>query len=54
MRNKAGFWTMIGIAIGTVTGVASKNIQAGIFIGIGTGMLLVILTNLETDRKIRN
>lgn len=54
MINKAGFWTVIGVAIGTVTGVASKNMEAGICIGIGTGMLLMIVTNLEVDRKIRN
>jgi hypothetical protein len=54
MSNKQIFWMAIGIAIGIATGVASKNIHAAIFIGSGAGMLLIILTNLETDKKIRN
>lgn len=54
MKSKTSFWIMIGIAIGTATEVASKNIEAGIFIGAGAAMLLMILTNLEVDRKIRN
>ena len=54
MKNKAGIWAIIGIAIGTATGIASKNLQAAICIGIGTTMLLMIITNLEVDKKIRN
>ena len=54
MNNKAGFWTIVGIAIGMATWIASKNIQAGIFIGAGAAMLLMIVTNLEVDKKIRN
>jgi hypothetical protein len=54
MMNKSSFWIVIGIAIGIATGVASKNIQAGIFIGVGAGMLLLIVTNLEVEKKIRN
>lgn len=52
--NKAGFWTAIGIAIGTAIGIASKNFPAGLFIGAGAAMLLMIVTNLEVDKKIRN
>jgi hypothetical protein len=54
MKNKLSFWSVIGIAIGTATGIASKNFPAGLFIGAGTAMLLMIVTNLEVDRKIRN
>jgi hypothetical protein len=54
MKKKAGFWTVAGIAIGTGISIASKNIPAGLFIGAGTAMLLMIVTNLEVDRKIRN
>jgi hypothetical protein len=54
MKKKAGFWTVTGIAIGTAISIASKNIPAGLFIGAGTAMLLMIVTNLEVDRKIRN
>jgi hypothetical protein len=54
MKNRISFWTTIGIAIGAATGIASKNIHAGFCIGIGAGMLLMIVTNLEVDKKIRN
>jgi hypothetical protein len=54
MKNKAGFWIIIGIAIATATWIVSKNFQAGICLGIGTAMLLMIVTNLEVDKKIRN
>ncbi|MBL7744670.1 MAG: hypothetical protein JNN00_14460 [Chitinophagaceae bacterium] len=54
MKNKAGFWTIIGMATGTAIAIVSKNIPAGLFIGAGTGMLLLIITNLETDKKIQN
>jgi hypothetical protein len=54
MKNKISFWIAIGISIGTATGIVSKNAPAGVCIGIGAGMLLMILTNLEADRKIRN
>lgn len=54
MKNKAGFWTVTGIAIGSIIGIVSKNFAAGLFIGAGTAMLLMIVTNLEVDKKIRN
>lgn len=54
MKRKAGFWTVMGLAIGTATSIASKNIPAGLFIGAGTAMLLMIVANLEVDKKIRN
>jgi hypothetical protein len=54
VKNKLRFWTVIGTGIGVAVGFTSKNIPAGVFIGTGTGMLLMIITNLETDNKIRN
>ncbi|MDP4264897.1 MAG: hypothetical protein Q8941_20380 [Bacteroidota bacterium] len=54
MKNKASFWTVIGISISAAISATSKNIPAGLFIGAGTSMLLMILTNLEADKKIRN
>ncbi|MBL7737922.1 MAG: hypothetical protein JNK14_01800 [Chitinophagaceae bacterium] len=51
MKRKTGFWVIIGTAIGTTTTIASHNILAGLFIGAGAGMLLMIVTNLETDKK---
>jgi hypothetical protein len=54
MKRKISFWATIGLIIGTATSAASKNIPAGLFIGAGAAMLLMIVTNLEVDRKIRN
>ncbi len=54
MKSKAGFWTIIGVAIAIAIAVVSGNIPAGLFIGTGTGMLLMIITNLETDKRIQN
>lgn len=53
-KAKTGFWTIAGIAAGSATGVASGNFPAGLFIGTGTGMLLMIVINLETDKKIKS
>lgn len=54
MKNKTGFWTVVGVGIATSVSVASENIPAGLFIGGGSSMLLLIITNLEVDRKKRN
>lgn len=54
MKRKKSFWIITGIGIGVAAGAASKNFQAGICIGIGTTILLMIITNLEVDKKIRN
>jgi hypothetical protein len=54
MKNKAGFWTFVGIGIAASVSVATQNIHAGLFIGGGSSMLLLIITNLEVDRKKRN
>jgi zinc transporter ZupT len=54
MKNKTGFWTAIGIGIATSVSITSQNIPAGLFIGGGSSMLLLIITNLEVDRKKRN
>ena len=45
---------MIGLVVGLVTIIASRNFPAAICIGAGVTMLLNIVTNLEVDRKIRN
>ena len=54
MKNKAGFWTAVGIGIAASVSISSRNIPAGLFIGIGTSMLLMIITNLEVDQKKGN
>ena len=54
MKKKTGFWMMMGIGIAAVVSISSGNLQAGLFIGSGTAVLLMIITNLETDRKKRN
>ncbi len=54
MKSKTSFRAVLGISISVTISLASKNIPAGIFIGAGTSMLLMIITNLEVDRKIRN
>jgi hypothetical protein len=54
MKNKAGFWTVAGIAIAASVSAASQNIPAGLFIGSGSSLLLMIITNLEVDPKKRN
>ncbi len=54
MKNKISLWTITGAVIAATTGIASKNIPAALFIGAGGAMVLMIVTNLEVDRKIRN
>jgi hypothetical protein len=54
MKNRFSLWTAIDIAIGIATEISSNNLPAALFIGTGTAMLLLIVTNLEVDRKIRN
>ena len=54
VRSKLFFWTMIGAAIATVAGIISKNIAASLFVGAGSSMVLMIVTNLEVDKKVRN
>jgi len=54
MKNKAGFWILVGIGLAISISIASQNIPAGLFIGGGSSMLLLIITNLEVDRKKRN
>ena len=54
MKNRAGFWIGVGVTVGTAIGISAKNFPAGLFIGAGTAMLLMIITNLEVDKKIRN
>jgi hypothetical protein len=54
MKSKTGFWVIVGIATAIIIYISSGNIPAGLFIGGGAAMLLMIITNLEVDRKKRN
>ena len=54
MKNKAGFWITVGVTVGVAIGITTKNFPAALFIGAGTAMLLMIVTNLEADKKIKN
>ena len=54
MKNKLSFWAVTGIVIATAVAVTSGNLMAALFIGTGIAMLLMIVTNLEVERKIRN
>ena len=54
MKNRFPFWILIGVVLSTAIGIASGNFRAGLFMGTGIAMLLMIITNLEVERKIRN
>jgi hypothetical protein len=51
MKRKPVFWIVVAIAISVSVGLGFDNIPAGITIGPGIGLLMAIVTNLETDNK---
>lgn len=51
MRRSSSFWLKAGIAIGTITGMISRNIPAAICIGGGSGMLVLLLGMLNIQVK---
>jgi hypothetical protein len=43
MKKVFGLWTIPGIAAGLSTGIAMKNILAGLALGLVTGLLLAMV-----------
>lgn len=43
MKEKFGFWLLLGIGSGILLGVAMKNFSAGIGLGSITGFLLALV-----------
>jgi hypothetical protein len=54
MNGRIIFWLIVAMAIGAVARTGSDNIVACIFVGIGSSSLLMIIANLEVDKKARN
>lgn len=51
MKNKTGFYTVLGISVGTAIGAAGNNIPAGVGIGSGIGILLGLMFEPKPKRK---
>lgn len=47
-------WGLVGLSVAVLVALLSGNFPAALFIGLGTGLLLAVVTNLEVDRTIRN
>ena len=53
IKNKPSFPVIFGITIGAATEITSQNISASVFIGAGSGLLLLLLTILKVERNNR-
>ena len=47
-------WGLVGFSVAILVVTLSGNFPAALLIGLGTGLLLAVVTNLEVNQKIRN
>lgn len=54
VKNRPIIWIIAGPAIGTIAGIVFHNIPAGICLGTAMGILFLLVSFTDVERKSRN